>query len=45
MLGQHDRSLAGAASMVVAIPTRWVVRRARRVRALLAAPGIGVAEV
>ena len=45
MLGEHDRSLAGAASMIVAIPTRWVVRRARRVRALLAAPGMGVAEV
>ena len=37
MLGEHDRSIAGAAAMAVAIPTRWVVRRARRVRAMLAA--------
>lgn len=37
MLGEHDRSLAGTAAMVVAIPTRWVVRRARRARALLVA--------
>lgn len=32
MLGHHDRSAAGAMSMVVAVPARWVVRRARRVR-------------
>ena len=37
MLGEHDRSLAGGAAMAVAIPTRWVVRRARRVRAMLTA--------
>lgn len=44
MLGEHDRSLTGAAAMVVAIPTRWVVRRARRVRARLAAPRAGAIE-
>jgi hypothetical protein len=35
MLGEHDRSLAGAAAMAVAIPARWVVRRARRARGRL----------
>lgn len=45
MLGEHDRSLAGTAAMVVAIPTRWAVRRARRVRALLVAPRTGLVEV
>jgi hypothetical protein len=34
MLGSFDRSFAGSAAMVVAVPTRWCVRRARRVRAL-----------
>jgi hypothetical protein len=34
MLGSYDRSFAGSAAMVVAVPTRWCVRRARRVRAL-----------
>lgn len=43
MLGEHDRSLAGAAAMAVAIPTRWVVRRARRVRALLSADRVSAA--
>jgi len=32
MLGHHDRSLAGGMAMAVAIPARWVLRRARRVR-------------
>lgn len=32
MLGEHDRSAAGALSMLVAIPARWLVRRARAVR-------------
>lgn len=32
MLGRFDRSLAGAVSTVVALPARWVVRRARRIR-------------
>ncbi len=35
MLGHHDRSLAGALAMGIAVPARWVVRRARRVRAWL----------
>ncbi len=35
MLGHHDRSVAGAMAMGVAVPARWVVRRARRVRAWL----------
>jgi hypothetical protein len=34
MLGAYDRSFAGSAAMVVAVPTRWCVRRARRLRAL-----------
>lgn len=34
MLGSFDRSLAGSAAMVVALPTRWCVRRARRLRAM-----------
>ncbi|WP_332310012.1 DUF6716 putative glycosyltransferase [Agromyces laixinhei] len=36
MLGEHDRTFAGAAAMAVAIPARWVVRRVRRMRRLLA---------
>ena len=32
MLGDRDRSVAGYVSVVVAVPTRWVVRRARRIR-------------
>ena len=35
MLGAYDRSIAGALAVIVAVPTRWVVRRARRVRAWL----------
>jgi hypothetical protein len=35
MLGGHDRSVAGLLAMVVAMPTRWCVRRVRRVRAWL----------
>jgi hypothetical protein len=35
MLGGHDRSVAGLLAMVVAVPTRWCVRRVRRVRAWL----------
>lgn len=37
MLGHHDRSLAGAVSMAVAIPSRWVVRRVRAVQRRLSA--------
>ena len=33
MLGSYDRSLAGAAAVVVAVPARWWVRRVRRARA------------
>ena len=36
MLGHHDRSLEGAAAMLVAVPVRWVVRRVRRLRGMLA---------
>ena len=36
MLGHHDRSLEGAAAMLVAVPVRWVVRRVRRLRRMLA---------
>ncbi|MDQ0576234.1 DUF6716 putative glycosyltransferase [Agromyces albus] len=32
MLGGHDRSLAGFVAMAVAIPSRWVLRRVRRIR-------------
>ncbi|MCD5346374.1 hypothetical protein PX701_03795 [Agromyces sp. H3Y2-19a] len=35
MLGPYDRSVAGALSMVVAVPTRWAVRRVRAVRRAL----------
>ncbi len=35
MLGRHDRSIAGAVAMAVAVPARWLVRRGRRVRAWL----------
>lgn len=35
MLGGHDRSVAGMLAMIVAVPTRWCVRRVRRVRAWL----------
>ena len=38
MLGHHDRSTAGALSVVVALPARWIVRRARRIRRRLAGP-------
>jgi hypothetical protein len=31
MLGVYDRSIGGRLAMIVAVPTRWVVRRARRV--------------
>lgn len=31
MLGVYDRSIGGRLAMMVAVPTRWVVRRARRV--------------
>ncbi|KRC60688.1 hypothetical protein ASE14_06800 [Agromyces sp. Root81] len=44
MLGAHDRSFAGAASMAVAIPARWVLRRARRVRKRVVALRGGVVE-
>ena len=48
MLGHHDRSLEGAAAMVVAVPVRWVVRRVRRLRRLLAGepttPQLGARE-
>ncbi|GGR16159.1 DUF6716 putative glycosyltransferase [Agromyces mediolanus] len=33
MLGDYDRTPAGAAAMVVALPARWLLRRARRLRA------------
>jgi len=33
MLGRHDRSVAGMFAMAVAVPTRWCVRRVRRLRA------------
>lgn len=33
MLGRHDRSFAGTFAMAVAVPARWCVRRARRLRA------------
>lgn len=36
MLGRHDRSIAGAVALAVAVPARWLVRRFRRVRAWLA---------
>ena len=49
MLGEFDRSLAGSVSVVVAVPSRWVVRRVRRVRRLLAGepttPQLGAREV
>lgn len=32
MLGEYDRSFAGAVSVVFAVPSRWVVRRVRKVR-------------
>jgi hypothetical protein len=35
MLGGHDRSLSGFVAMAVAIPSRWVLRRVRRIRRLL----------
>ncbi|WP_143231570.1 DUF6716 putative glycosyltransferase [Agromyces cerinus] len=44
MLGPHDRSFAGAASMAVALPARWLLRRARRVRRRVVALGGGVVE-
>ena len=44
MLGEHDRSLAGAVSMLVAVPSRWVVRRARRLAALARASRLGAAS-
>lgn len=31
MLGAYDRSIAGTLAMMVAVPTRWALRRARRV--------------
>ena len=36
MLGEFDRSFAGSVSVVFALPSRWVVRRVRKVRRLLA---------
>lgn len=33
MLGREDRTLSGAVALGVAIPSRWVLRRARRIRA------------
>ncbi|MFK4730834.1 hypothetical protein ROT00_14185 [Agromyces mediolanus] len=33
MLGDYDRTPAGAVAMVVALPARWLLRRVRRVRA------------
>ncbi|MGW9631137.1 DUF6716 putative glycosyltransferase [Agromyces sp. NPDC055520] len=50
MLGEHDRSITGAAAMIVAIPARWIVRRVRRVRARLrgagrVAPGTAIVDV
>ncbi|MFB9308982.1 hypothetical protein BJY17_001555 [Agromyces hippuratus] len=44
MLGSHDRSLAGAAAMVVAVPARWLLRRARRARRRVLAGRGGVVE-
>ncbi|WP_022889847.1 DUF6716 putative glycosyltransferase [Agromyces italicus] len=38
MLGPYDRSVAGALSMVVAVPSRWAVRRVRAVRRAFALP-------
>lgn len=35
MLGPYDRSVTGALSLVVAVPSRWIVRRVRRVRRVL----------
>ncbi|GAA1771381.1 DUF6716 putative glycosyltransferase [Agromyces humatus] len=49
MLGEFDRSLAGSVSVVFALPSRWVVRRARQVRRRLAGepatPQLGAREV
>jgi hypothetical protein len=36
MLGPHDRSFEGTAALLVALPVRWIVRRARRLRNRLA---------
>ncbi|PWC04970.1 DUF6716 putative glycosyltransferase [Agromyces badenianii] len=45
MLGKHDRSFAGAVSMLVAVPARWVLRRVRRLRRRVFALRGGVLEV
>ncbi|WP_350349263.1 DUF6716 putative glycosyltransferase [Agromyces sp. G08B096] len=39
MLGEHDRSLLGALSLVVALPSRGAVRAVRRLRRRLAGEG------
>ncbi len=45
MLGDRDRSVAGYVSVVVAVPARWVVRRARRIRRrFVDAPGSTLAD-
>jgi hypothetical protein len=35
MLGVHDRSVTGAFAMIVAVPGRWLLRRARTLRRLV----------
>ena len=49
MLGAFDRSFAGSVSVVFAVPSRWVVRRVRKLRRLLAGepmtPQSGAREV
>ena len=49
MLGGFDRSFAGSVSVVFAVPSRWVVRRVRKVHRLLAGepttPALGAREV
>lgn len=42
MLGHYDRSIAGAVSVAFALPSRWVVRRVRSVRRLVARGGVPV---
>lgn len=44
MLGAHDRSVAGVVSMAVALPARWLLRRARGVRKRVLAGRGGVVE-
>ncbi|UOQ88375.1 hypothetical protein MUN74_13955 [Agromyces endophyticus] len=38
MLGRYDRTVAGALSLVVAIPSRWAVRRVRAMRRAVRRP-------